>query len=119
MFGLLLALTWGGVARAECAWGERKVESAFATMTTVTINGKLFPVKGEAARAAFISALSECGVSPATIAAFQEWRSMRRWTNISGIVGACCFTPALIATPITAVLAGDRKEDLIVLLTTG
>ncbi len=102
-------------ANAGCPW-EGGVESAYATMTTVTINGQTFNVKGSAARAQFMSVLNECKVNGAAVAVFNEWRSMRRWTNITGIVGACCLWPVLIATPITASMAGERKTELVMLL---
>lgn len=104
------------LANASCPWST--IESVTATMTSVTINGEYYPVKGAAARGTFISVLSQCHVSPAAIAAFQEWRQMRQYTNISAVVGICCFSLALLATPVTAVLAGDRREDLIVALQT-
>lgn len=102
------------LARAECPWTT--IESVTATMTSVTINGDYYPVKGSAARGVFISVLSQCRVSPATIAAFQQWRQMRQYTNISAGVGICLFWPVLLATPVTAVMAGDNREDLVVAL---
>lgn len=104
-------------SEASCPWGD-EVESAYATMTTVTVNGKTFSVKGEAARAQFVSILAECGDNGIAAATFQDWRSMRRWTNISAVVGLCCVWPVLLATPVTAVLAGEKKMDLIMLLQT-
>lgn len=100
------------VAHADCPW-EGEVESAYATMTMVTINGKVFPVKGAAARAQFMSTLAECDANPMAQQSFTQWRSMRRATNITGGVGALCFWPALIATPITAVMAGTHKDSMI------
>ncbi|HHO53891.1 MAG TPA: hypothetical protein ENK18_24220 [Deltaproteobacteria bacterium] len=112
---VLGALTLHNTARAECDWGD-EVESVYATMTTITINGQIYPVRGQTERSMFAARLRECGVDPRAVKAFEDWRAMRRWTNISGIVGACCFFPALMATPVTAILAGNRQEELLLAL---
>jgi len=111
----LLIACLSNEVRAECAW-EGDVKSASATMTTVTINGHLFPVKGEVARTQFMSTLAECGVNSMAVGSFRQWRGMRRATNGTAIAGCLCFFPALLATPITAVMAGTFKDQMIAML---
>jgi hypothetical protein len=114
MIWLLASLS---TAHADCPW--TKVESVTATMTSVTINGQYYPVKGSAARGMFVSMLVQCKASPMAIDAFQDWRSMRQATNITAGVGLCTsvlFVPLWLAAPVTAVIAGQKKEDLIVAL---
>ena len=98
MIAMMMALS--SLAEASCPWTT--IESVTATMTSVTINGDYYPVKGSAARGAFISVLTQCDVSPTAIAAFQEWRQMRQYTNISAGVGLCLIGPVILVTPVTA-----------------
>ncbi len=111
VFGMLVA---HNTARAECVWGD-EVESAQATMTTVTINGKTFSVKGKTARAQFAANMRECGVDEFAVKSFEDWRTMRLITNLTAGVG-CCFFPSWFATPVTAILAGSRQQDMLMKL---
>jgi hypothetical protein len=111
---MALTVLTPNIARAECAWGD-KVESISATMTTVTVNGQVFPVRGTDARSAFMATMRECGASESTIDAFEEWRSLRQWTNTSA-GAACCLVFPIVATPVTAFAAGEAKKDLLELL---
>ena len=112
-------LALSSAAHAACPWGSGEVETVFATMTTITINGKMFSVKGEAARAQFQADLAECDAGPQASHAFREWRKMRRLTNWTGGIGICCLWPALLATPVTAYMAGEKKEELMMALQAG
>jgi hypothetical protein len=111
---LFLSLLLSLPARAECPW--EKVESVSATMTSVTINGNFYPVKGGAARGMFLSTLAQCKTNPAAMAAFQEWRQMRQFTNASAGIGLCLLWPVLLVTPVTAIMAGNQKDNLVVAL---
>ena len=110
-----LALGVSSTARAECPW-EGEITSATATMTTVTINGQLFSVKGGAQRAQFAAVLSKCGVNSVATQSFIDWRSMRRATNITGVVGVCCVLPVLIGTGVAAILAGEKRDEMLMAL---
>ncbi len=101
-------------AEARCVWGNQ-IEAVYATMTYVSINGRKFPVKGDMARARFIAHLRSCGVDEIVISTFEDWREMRRWTNISGGSGFCLCLP-WFAAPVTAVLAGSRQTELVSML---
>ena len=109
---VVLSLLVSSAALADCPW-EGKVERVTATMTTVTVNGRMYSVKGQAARAEFMATLADCDVSSAAVQSFADWRGFRRATNITGGVGLCCFFPVLLATPVTAFLAGEKRDDML------
>ena len=79
----------------------------------VAINGQRFDVRGREARAAFVGVLQVCDVDGGAITSFDEWRAMRRWTNITAIAGGLGLWPALVGTPVTATLARERKTEML------
>jgi len=109
MLGLLLGLVLGlSDAHAQgCPWGT--VRSASATMTTVTVNGTLYPVRGLLPRTAFYQTLMACGENDAAYY-FDRWRQRRRWTNIGIVAGFPSVGAFWIAAGVTAVGAGVNKE---------
>lgn len=71
-------------AQATCPWGP--IESAHATIISVTINGDTYLVRGLIDRTAFHQTLLACNEREAAYH-FAGWRQMRRWTNVSLIAG--------------------------------
>lgn len=95
--------------------------TVFATMTTVYIDGDIYPVAGSASRFAFSSILRDCGMSHASLA-FDRWRAKRRATNTLAITGGSASlipylwplsVPVLIVSPFQAVAAGNRKREMV------
>lgn len=96
-------------AEAACPWTE--IQSVGADRGSVTVNGQRFPVRGSSARAAFGSTLTECGATPVTLDAYDDWRRLRRTTNVTAAVGIVVW-PLWTVTPFTAAAAGARRRDL-------
>jgi hypothetical protein len=95
--------------------------TVFASMTSVSIDGTVYPVAGSGARFAFETMLTDCGMSSAAYA-FDRWRAKRRATNTIGIsAGSASLIPilwpisipVLIVTPFEAVAAGNRKGEMV------
>ena len=105
LFGLLAS----GPAYSKCPWGTR-VESASATMTTVTVDGETFQVRGKN-RVAFIETLRTCGEDEAA-RAFQRWRFYRRLTNATA-VGGVFLLPLWAVTAGSAIAAHPAREQMI------
>jgi hypothetical protein len=93
-------------AEATCPWGP--VESAHATITTVTINGEMYLVRGLIARTAFRQALLACGEREAAYH-FSSWRQMRRWTNVSFVAGFPSAGLFFVVAAVTALNANSSR----------
>ncbi len=56
-----------------------------------------------------------CDTGMAAVQAFDSWRGARRATNGTGIAGWFVW-PAWLATPVTGIVAGSQKNQLVRLL---
>ena len=121
---LLLVLATAGRAEAACPWAGAPSVSATATKTAVVVNGQVFPVRGRYARASFEQTLYECGAG-AAVPDFRRWRAARRATNITAVLspliwfpvpidgGVAFVAPLPVVPPVTALMAGARKHDML------
>lgn len=107
---LLLSLTQPASAAETCPWP--KVEDASASMSTVYVNGRSYFVRGGRNWREFEQTLNDCGEGEAA-RHLRAWRANRRVTNATAIVGLLVFWPALIVTPVTAILAGGQKDAML------
>jgi hypothetical protein len=117
--GVAEALVWLGrsvgstSARAndDCPW-ESPIRDASATLTTVTVNGTTYQVRGFEARAAFSEILRACGQFSA-LKHFEEWRRLRRFTN----GGSGVLIPVIIAVQVLGnMLANDERNAMVAAL---
>ncbi len=106
MFWFLLA---ANASADDCEWPE--VDKVFSTMTTLSINGDMRSVEGKTNRVSMENDLRTCGYDQAANE-LRQWRSMRRATNWTAGLGLIVVWPALIATPFTAMSAGDHRSQL-------
>lgn len=114
MLGWLLVIALAAsTAAAECPFGP--IASSSATMTTVTINGQMYNVRGLLPRTAFREALVDCGEHDAAHY-FSAWRRMRRWTNIGIMAGFPSVGLFWVGAGVTALRAGTQKELMLVAL---
>lgn len=122
---LLLTLTAAASSRDsddECPWAGEDDVRARASLTSVTVNGDRFRVRGSRARDEFVDILESCGADRA-VDAFDRWRAHRRAVNMGGVfIGTGLFVPfvgwgmslgGLIVTPVMATNAGVRKREMI------
>jgi len=106
-------------AETPCPWTSSPTASA--SLTTVTVDGRTYVVRGSAEREAFSRLLNRCGLVDAD-ARFLRWRGVRRATNVVGMASGVALIPpitpvgiaglALITTPI-AILGSVRRADLV------
>jgi hypothetical protein len=71
-------------AASPCPWEASP--TVYSTMTSVTVGGRHYDVRG-AAREALRRDLAACGAEGA-IPALEAWRKSRRATNTWGVIGA-------------------------------
>ena len=106
--GLLIS-TASFSSTPETCFGENP--DVHATMTVVSINGEMFPVKGRLNRKNFEATLHRCGYINAP-AALVNWRKQRRQVNKTAIWGYFIGYP-LVATPFHASAAGKWKRLMV------
>ncbi len=115
----------------RCPWAGEGAPTVEATMTTVTVNGATYAVRGKKAREAFAETLTACNAD-AGRESLGKWRAARRNANIYGICGpvvlvSAVFMPEfyvaavflglgageLVAVPIFGVQAKRHREKLV------
>ena len=110
ILGLALVGPASATTATECPW-DGSVQAS-ATMTTVTVNGQSYDVKGELARQSFSGMLMRCGADDAALH-FSRWRNARLGTNASAVGGVVVDDRAFFATAASALFAGRHKRDLV------
>ena len=108
MIGILLVLMQ--TAQAECLWAGDNVR-AQTTGSTVSVNGRTFPVRGVQAAADFERELRACKADSA-IPYFQDWREAHRGLNATVALG-CFFIIPFALTPTYAYQAKRAKASMI------
>lgn len=98
---MLSFLLLAAPAVAGCPWAGKDAPTVSSTMTTVTVNGALYSVKGKAARTSFAANLHECNAD-AAIVEFDKWRFDRRQVNAYALSGAGLV---VVGTIVDAALA--------------
>jgi hypothetical protein len=109
---MLGALLMGSTARADVSCPWTSVETAEATVMTVTVNDTLYEVRGYEARTQFERMLVACGERDAAYS-FQDWRRMRRWTNAAVVIGFPSVGAFWVVAGFTAINASGRREDML------
>lgn len=110
---MLTMLLWAGLALAgDCPWGDAEDVRASATMTTVTVDGQVFPVRGAAERMAFAETLHDCDAG-AAVTPFDSWRRARRMTNVWSGLALVTGGWTLIGTAVTAGKAGQMRDLMV------
>lgn len=89
MIGILLVLMQ--TAQAECLWAGGSVR-AQASGSTVTVNGRAFPVRGVQNAADFERELRACKADSA-VPYLQDWREERRNAILTGVGGCFILVP--------------------------
>mgnify|MGYP001263043800 CR=1 FL=1 len=92
----------GTTAEGEegCHWGD--IESVYATMATLTINGQIMDVRSVDNQAWVATEMQRCGHMEAA-EAFNDWRDSRRTTNIACATIAGCYPfPVGIVSAVNA-----------------
>lgn len=118
MIAFILALAAAHAAPPECAIAQGESHTVHATMTSVSIDGRLYPVRGALARGMFQAELERCGLTEAS-RHFTQWRTMRRTTNVTAVVGLFVFQPVIFATPVCATSAGQHRQQMVLALMSG
>lgn len=114
----LCALLFNTPAQAgeDCPWDEG-IQTISATMTTVTVNGETYEVRGNQAKSEFQNTLARCEIPTDTVKLFNQWRGFRVATNVAG--GVSPIVPlGLVASPVAGVLAGSSKSNFLYALQT-
>lgn len=102
-------------ALADCPWSTEAPVYASASMSTVTVGGQSFFVRGGDSRTRFVNTLKSCETGEAA-QSFEQWRASRRATNTTAIVagaGTPFLAPLFIWTAVAANKAKVRKEEMI------
>lgn len=92
------------------------VQSASATINTVTVNGTPYIVQTLPFRLGFEEALRSCGEGEAAVY-FSLWRQRRRWSNISLILTLPTGGLGLIPAAWFGLRGAAYREQMLVALT--
>lgn len=81
-------------------------------VSTVEVHSGGIDINGIRYRPDSLSAAAmACGYGD-SVAALESWRTYRRRAGITAGVGMFCFSPAILATPVYAVLAYRERDDV-------
>ncbi len=93
---------------ADCPWASADDLAVSTTLSTVTVNGSTWDVRGDEAREQFRQILEACDSGRAS-RWFRHWRLRRRAVN-----GTAAGVLSAVATPFAAVAADDARRMMLV-----